>query len=159
MESKQFVLEDGTSIQIRRMVTEDAESVSVLEKEAFSMPWSKEAFISTIQSKDAFYVVAELDGEIVGCCGVINACGDGDISNVSVKESLRGKGIGKAMVSTLLTWAESIGIENYTLEVRAGNERAIRLYESLGFVGEGIRPGFYDKPKEDALIMWKRQQV
>ena len=159
MESKQFVLEDGTSIQIRRMVTEDAESVSVLEKEAFSMPWSKEAFISTIQSKDAFYVVAELDGEIVGCCGVINACGDGDISNVSVKESLRGKGIGKAMVSTLLTWAESIGVENYTLEVRAGNERAIRLYESLGFVGEGIRPGFYDKPKEDALIMWKRQQA
>ena len=123
------------------------------------MPWSKESFISTIQSKDAFYVVAEAEGEIVGCCGVINACGDGDISNVSVKESLRGKGIGKAMVSTLLTWAESIGVENYTLEVRAGNERAIRLYESLGFVGEGIRPGFYDKPKEDALIMWKRQQV
>ena len=159
MESKQFVLKDGTSIQIRRMMVEDAESVSVLEREAFSMPWSKEAFISTIQSKDAFYVVAECDGKIVGCCGVINACGDGDVSNVSVRADVRGKGIGKVMVSTLLIWAQTIGVENFTLEVRAGNARAIHLYESLGFVGEGIRPNFYDKPKEDALIMWKRQQA
>ena len=157
MESKQFVLADGTSIQIRRMTVEDAEDVSVLEKEAFSMPWSKDAFISTIQSKDAFYVVAESGGEIVGCCGVINACGDGDVSNVSVRGDLRGKGIGKAMVSTLLLWAETIGVENFTLEVRTGNANAIRLYESLGFIGEGVRPNFYDKPKEDALIMWKRQ--
>jgi len=43
-----------------------------------------------------------------------------------------------------------------TLEVRLSNTPAIRLYESLGFKGEGVRPGFYERPVEDALIMWKR---
>ena len=52
---------------------------------------------------------------------------------------------------------KKIGIVNYTLEVRVSNAPAIRLYESLGFESAGIRPGFYDKPKEDAMIMWKRQ--
>ncbi len=45
----------------------------------------------------------------------------------------------------------------FTLEVRVSNVPAIRLYESLGFVSEGIRKHFYEKPVEDALIMWKRE--
>ena len=36
------------------------------------------------------------------------------------------------------------------------NAQAIHIYEKAGFVSEGIRPHFYDKPKEDALILWKR---
>ena len=51
--------------------------------------------------------------------------------------------------------AES-GITAYTLEVRVSNAPAIRLYEKFGFVSEGIRPGFYEKPTEDAMIMWRR---
>ena len=58
----------------------------------------------------------------------------------------------------LLKKAPSCGIGDCTLEVRAGNSPAISLYESLGFRTEGIRPGFYAKPREDALIMWKRQE-
>ena len=49
------------------------------------------------------------------------------------------------------------GVEDFTLEVRAGNDVAIRLYESLGFLTEGVRPHFYDKPVEDGLIMWLRR--
>ena len=48
-----------------------------------------------------------------------------------------------------------MGIRNYTLEVRVSNAGAIALYKKLGFESAGIRPGFYEKPKEDALIMWK----
>ena len=47
-------------------------------------------------------------------------------------------------------------IHSFTLEVRVSNTAAIRLYESCGFQIEGTRKGFYDKPKEDAYIMWKR---
>ena len=49
-------------------------------------------------------------------------------------------------------------MKEFTLEVRVSNQRAIRLYESLGFVQEGIRKRFYERPVEDALIMWKRDQ-
>ena len=48
------------------------------------------------------------------------------------------------------------GLNAYTLEVRVSNTAAIGLYEKLGFVSEGIRPNFYEKPAEDAMIMWKR---
>lgn len=49
------------------------------------------------------------------------------------------------------------GITSLTLEVRSSNEAALRLYESLGFIREGIRKDFYSKPKEDAVIMWLKR--
>ena len=49
------------------------------------------------------------------------------------------------------------GIEAFTLEVRATNMPAIKLYEKLGFTKAGIRKNFYENPKEDAIIMWKNQ--
>ncbi|MCD8158997.1 MAG: hypothetical protein LUD77_08915 [Clostridiales bacterium] len=42
-----------------------------------------------------------------------------------------------------------------TLEVRAGNKKALNLYESIGFKQEGIRPEYYSDTKENAIIMWK----
>ena len=92
----------------------------------------------------------------MGLCGVRNVSGDGEVTNVSVSGDCRREGVGYKMLKQLLERGRGIGIENYTLEVRAGNEAAIRLYEKLGFVSEGVRPGFYDEPKEDAVIYWKR---
>lgn len=51
------------------------------------------------------------------------------------------------------------GVKNFTLEVRRSNEAAIGLYHKLGFLDEGVRPNFYDSPKEDALILWKKQET
>lgn len=160
MEEKQIVYRIGNrKILIRPMRKEDVAGAAALEKAAFSTPWSAEALGSMTDRADALYVVAVADKEVVGLCGATNACGDGNIGNVTVSEPLRGQGIGKAMLAALLLWGKEIGIENYTLEVRAGNRTAISLYEALGFHSEGIRPGFYEKPREDALIMWKRQEA
>lgn len=99
-------------------------------------------------------MVAAKEDKIIGCAGVTNACGDGDINNVTVAEAYRGQGIGRLMLSALIKWGREIGIENYTLEVRVSNAPAVRLYESLGFTSAGIRPRFYERPVEDAMIMW-----
>ena len=84
---------------------------------------------------------------------------EGDITNVVVDESCRGRGLGRGLVSRLLEEGKARGIRAFTLEVRVGNAGAIRLYEELGFRSEGVRKGFYDLPKEDALIMWKREDT
>ena len=148
---------ENKEILVRPMQKEDVPAISKLEEEAFSMPWKPEDFLDMVDREGSLYVTALCDGKVIGCCGVTNACGDGDINNVVVAEEWRGQGVGKKMLETLMEWGKRIGIENYTLEVRVSNTPAIRLYESLGFESAGIRPGFYDRPKEDASIMWKRQ--
>lgn len=149
---------DNKDITIRHMQKEDVPAISRLEEAAFSMPWSPAAFMDMVDREDSLYVVAAVGEELIGCCGVTNACGDGDINNVVVAEAFRCKGVGRLMLSTLMEWGREIGIENYTLEVRVSNAPAIHLYERLGFESAGIRPGFYEKPREDAMIMWKRQE-
>ncbi len=143
-------------LRIREMEAADAEMVSELEREIFSMPWSAKDFLEMVEADYAHYYVAEINGRIAGCCGIRNVAGEGEITNVMVAAGDRRKGIGRKMMEYMLERADRIGIGDCTLEVRVSNLPAIRLYESLGFKGEGVRPDFYDKPREDALIMWKR---
>lgn len=143
-------------MMIRELAAEDVEEVSRIEQASFSMPWSPQDFLEMVEADYAYYYVAELEGEIAGCCGIRNMAGEGEITNVVVAEKFRRRGIGRALMEYMLKEAKLLGMESETLEVRVSNTPAIRLYESLGFKGEGIRPNFYEKPREDALIMWKR---
>ena len=141
---------------IRELAVADVEAVSRIEEAVFSMPWKPNDFLTMIEADYAHYFVAEEDGEIAGYCGVRNMAGEGEISNVAVAKKFRRRGIGRKLMEYMLKEAPSFGIGDLTLEVRVSNAPAISLYESLGFHKEGVRPGFYEKPKEDALIMWKR---
>lgn len=141
---------------IREMKANDVEAVSKIESETFSMPWSAKDFLEMVEADYAYYYVAELNGEIAGCCGIRNIAGEGEITNVVVAEKHRQKGIGRKLMEYMLLKALENGMGDCTLEVRVSNQPAIRLYEGLGFKGEGVRPDFYEKPREDALIMWKR---
>ena len=132
------------------------DQVCALEEEVFSMPWHRESFQEMIEDKNACYLVALHQEEVVGACGLRNIVGDGEITNVVTAKSMRGKGIGRQMLLELMEEGTKMGVEAFTLEVRKGNTAAIHLYESLGFVTEGVRKNFYEKPVEDALIMWKR---
>ena len=141
---------------IRPMLDEDVPAVAQIEEATFSMPWHPDDFREMIRHDNMTYLVAEVDKTIIGGAGLRNILGDGEITNVAILEEYRGRGYGKKLVDALLQAGKELGAEAFTLEVRVSNEAAIRLYESLGFVSEGIRPGFYERPKEDALIMWKR---
>ncbi|MBQ4242691.1 MAG: ribosomal protein S18-alanine N-acetyltransferase [Lachnospiraceae bacterium] len=147
----------------------DCERVAALEKEAFGHDaWTAEDFRESLCCDYAVYVVArdtetagagegDVSHPAVACAGIRNMCGDGDITNVLVEESYRRRGIAGSLLRYLFEEGRTIGVRNFTLEVRVSNTPAIRLYEKLGFISEGIRPGFYDAPKEDAIIFWKRE--
>ena len=141
---------------IRRMTDEDVEALAAIEEATFSMPWKPDDFREMIVKDEVVYLVVEEDGEIVGGAGIRNILGDGEITNVVIREDRRHRGYGYKLLTRLLEEGHKLGANDYTLEVRAGNENAIALYSKLGFVSEGRRKGFYDKPKEDALILWKR---
>jgi ribosomal-protein-alanine acetyltransferase len=118
------------------------------------MPWKRDDFADLLDKPDRGYLVAESAGRIVGGAAYRNIAGDVEITNVEIKEGYRGRGLSKMLLKELIKTGRSIGGKQFTLEVRAGNMPAIALYESLGFVREGIRPGFYEQPREDAIIMW-----
>ena len=140
----------------RKMTAEDVPFISRLEEETFSMPWSADSFLEMISKEDARYYVAEEDGRLLGGCGVLMIAGGGNITNVAIAPEARNRGIGTALLRHLMAEGDREGLTAYTLEVRVSNAAAIHVYEKLGFVSAGVRPGFYEKPVEDALIFWKR---
>lgn len=154
----EIILSTGLPLIVRSMQAEDTAAVAAIEEAAFSQPWSEQAFLEMSAKTDTLFAVAETGKEIVGYCGILNLFGEGDITNVAVAGPMRGLGIACHMLKTVMEWGSLEGIGEYTLEVRKSNKAAIALYEKLGFKTEGIRPGFYAKPREDALIMWKRQE-
>lgn len=145
-------------VRIRQMTAEDVEDAARLESINLGREaWSQKQLLDALTRDDTVYLVAEMAGRIVGLCGVQNISGDGEITNVSVSGDVRRMGTGYKMMRQLLQRGYGIGVKDYTLEVRASNRPAIALYEKLGFKSEGVRPGFYEGPKDDAVIYWKRK--
>lgn len=143
-------------IEIAEMQMGDLTEVALIEKSIFSQPWSENGFAASLQSKDTLYLVARLDGELAGYCGLLQSLDEADITNVAVKENCRRRRVAEAMLTELIRRGAARGIGAFTLEVRRSNAGAIALYEKLGFINCGIRRNFYEKPAEDAVIMWKR---
>lgn len=143
--------------EIRKMTEEDAKYLAAIEEATFSMPWKVSDFLEMIAHDEVEYLVVAKDGEIIGGAGIRNILGDAEITNVVIREDMRGNGYSKMLLEQLLEAGRKLGATQFTLEVRVSNKPAIGLYEKMGFVSEGVRPGFYDKPKEDALIMWRRE--
>lgn len=142
---------------IRRMEEKDLTGAAGLEQRYFSVPWSGEQLKDSLGSPDYLFLVAEEEGRVVGYAGLLKILDEGDITNIVVEEAYRNRGIGKRLTEALLDEGKKCGLHAFTLEVRAGNLAAIHVYESLGFVREGVRRRFYERPVEDALIMWKRE--
>jgi ribosomal-protein-alanine N-acetyltransferase len=145
-------------VTVRELRDTDVERLARIEEASFSMPWSAKDFADLLAHPYCCYVVAQIGEDVVGCCGFTHGFGEAAIDNVVVEESCRGQGVAQCLLRELIARGDAMGIEAYTLEVRVSNAPAIHVYEKLGFVSEGIRPRFYERPTEDAMIMWRRKQ-
>ncbi|MFA9464310.1 MAG: ribosomal protein S18-alanine N-acetyltransferase [Velocimicrobium sp.] len=140
-------------MMIRRMEERDLNQVCAIENDMFSMPWTQQSFLDSLLILDNIYLVAEKETSIVGYCGVWVIANEGQINNIAVKKEYQNQGIGKQILQFLFREGQKKQIQQFTLEVRKSNQIAILLYQTLGFVNLGIRPNFYERPKEDAVIM------
>ena len=142
---------------ISLMKEEEIPQVAALEQVCFSEPWTEQGLRESFARPEYLFVTATEDDQVVGYAGLYQVLDEGDITNIAVLPSAREKGIGTALTRALIEAGEQRAIHAFTLEVRVGTPAAIHIYEKLGFVPAGVRKGFYEKPKEDALIMWRRQ--
>ena len=76
------------------------------------------------------------------------------INNLAVRPSVAAGGR-PALLDHVLRVGRGWGRGRATLEVRASNQGAVRLYERFGFSVAGVRPSYYTNPVEDALVLWR----
>ena len=127
-------------------------AVAAIEAACFAAPWTAEGLAEELQNPQAHFLVAEAGGETAGYIGVQEICGEGYVTNVAVLPQYRRQGIGERLLRAAIDGARARGCAFLSLEVRVGNEAAIRLYEKLGFRAQGTRKNFYRNPTEDAYI-------
>ena len=144
-----------SEVAIRNMQPQDLAQVCRIEKENFSLPWSEKSFLESMERNDTVFLTALVNDEVAGYIGCYCIAGTGEITNVAVSVSYRRRGIGGMLLKKLYEEGAALDTREFFLEVRESNEAAISLYSRQGFVKEGIRKNFYEKPVENAVIMWK----
>ncbi len=135
-----------------KMSEEHISQLAELEKICFHSPWTEEGLREELTNSMAHFYVAVAD-KVIGYMGVIEICGEANVTNVAVLPEYRGNGIGKALVKNAIDGAKNRECEFITLEVRESNLPAISLYKSFGFQQVGVRKNFYSDPTENALLM------
>ena len=146
-------------IKIVPMMQDDVPQVAALEAACFSDPWSAQILSNELQNELSLWLVAKDVDTVLGYVGSQSVLDEADMMNLAVAEAARRQGIAGALVRELICRLKEKGIRCLTLEVRASNNPAQKLYASLGFVQTGRRPRYYVKPTEDALILRKEWEL
>lgn len=144
---------------IMQMTSAHVPQVALLEGLCFQDPWSERSIASELENPLSLWLVAMEEDRLLGYVGSQTVLDETDMMNVAVDPAARRQGVARALIQALTAQLKQRGSRKLSLEVRASNLGAIRLYESLGFVRLGCRPGYYRNPREDAWILGKEWQV
>lgn len=167
--------------RLRPMSVDDIAQVTDIERESFPSMWPQTAYRRELTNKIARYtVITELrpdtaapapagvwdrlrrivgvdpptsNEHLLGFIGVWLMAGEAHIVTVAVRQSHRRMGIGERLLIAAIEQAVEFGQDVVTLEVRASNDAARRLYEKYGLNNVGRRVRYYTDNNEDAIIM------
>ena len=145
--------------KVRLLTREDLPTIFQIEKECFVNPW-KESDIEYELSGNPVnrFLVLEIDNKVVGFNDFMITFNSATISQIAVNKGYRRKGFGTILLKEMEKCFPKEGeevVENVTLEVRASNKPAIKLYEKNGYETVVIKPHYYPDG-EDAVYMVKR---
>ncbi len=138
---------------IAPLAREDVPELAKIERECFSDPWSEDALLYEVDNGSAEFLCAKLNGHVAGYIGLHHVLDEGYIANIAVTGAFRRMGVASALLDSILETAGRLGLAFLSLEVRVSNAPAQALYRKYGFAQAGLRRGYYEHPKEDALIM------
>lgn len=133
---------------------EHIEQIEKLEKQCFSVPWTRQALVSQLPDDMHIFIAAFDDvGNVLGYVGMMYVLDEGYISNVAISPEYRRRGIADKLIEALVSRANDKDLSFVTLEVRQSNAPAIELYRKNGFSNVGLRKNYYTQPTEDAILM------
>ena len=144
-------------VKFRVMTALDLVVATAIEKEVYGKAgWSSAQFKEEFAKapKDAYYLAAEAEGELIAYAGIFYVADVADIHTITVVEKYRRKGVGRELLKRLIDWARVKKADAIMLEMRLGNDAARPLYEQNGFVGVSKRENYYG-PGLTAVVMRK----
>ncbi len=144
----------GPALVRRPMTHRDVDAVNAIEAQTYGFPWSRGNFIDSLA---AGYVAEVLEGEagLVGYFVALPGVDETHLLNITIAPAWQGRGLGSLLLDAVEAGARRAGHVALWLEVRAGNERAQRLYARRGFTRVGQRRAYYPAAggREDAVLM------
>lgn len=143
-------------IKYERLKEEDLDAVLKIEQESFPLPWTRGMFEQELHIPTSHFFVARSmpAKEIVGYAGYWQVVDELHLINIAIRPDCRKQGLGRHLLFYILCDGKRLGLKKATLEVRASNLIAQRLYEEAGFKNIAIRKNYYADNLEDAVIMW-----
>ena len=140
-------------MSLLRLQVYHIDRLAELEQLCFAVPWTRAMLVSELKNPLACYYVLEEAGQVLGYGGMQVVLDEGYITNIACDPAQRRKGVGRRILTALVDEAKRRELSFLTLEVRRSNLPAQGLYASFGFEQTGVRPRYYEKPTEDALLM------
>ena len=140
-------------MEIRRALKADIPAVAALEAETFPLGADEASLGRMCSNPNSVILCAVEDGALLGYAYFQFVLDEGYVGNLAVAPERRGEGIGEALTRAMADIAREKGLSFLTLEVRESNLPARRLYEKGGYAVVGVRKDYYEKPKENAVLM------
>jgi ribosomal-protein-alanine N-acetyltransferase len=144
-------------VSIIKMQSTHISDVLSLEKICFGEGWTSTPFDKELYRNDCSYFIAVENGFIVGYSGSWTILEELHITIMAVHPNHRKHKTGQKLLINLIKEGLDSGAKWVTLEVKASNIPAQKLYEKFGFSVKGRRKQYYHQDREDALIMWTEE--
>jgi ribosomal-protein-alanine N-acetyltransferase len=145
------------TVEIRRLSLDHVDAIDMIERAAMPAPWSPAMFAGEIVKPTSVCLGAFEAGSdrLVGYVIVSRYVDAWHVMNLVVATDWRRQGVARRLLEELFERTRDEARRGFTLEVRASNDAAMRLYEAMGFRAQGVRRGYYTDNREDAVIMWR----
>ncbi len=143
-----------SALILEHMRPEHIATVAELETLCFGVHWTPTNFRKELDNPRCCYYVAIEDGRVVGYLGYWQILEEAHITSIGVHPDFRRRRVSQRLMCRMLEECQAREIKWITLEVKANNMQAQKLYEKFGFAVMGRRKNYYQKEQIDALIMW-----
>jgi ribosomal-protein-alanine N-acetyltransferase len=148
-----------TKLVIESMTSPDQiDAVLAVEEACFTNPWTRAMYLAELDNHGVSFCYLAKEaagGAVVGFCSFWRVLDELHINNLAVLPERRRTGVATVLLDYVLHEGAELGARRATLEVRRSNDAARLLYERFGFTVAGTRKGYYTKPLEDALVLWR----
>lgn len=142
------------SLNFRRMLSSDIDSIMTIEVEVYPFPWSRGNFEDSLKSGYSCWVL-EQEQQLIGYCVIMLVVDEAHLLNISISKLKQGQGLGRALLDFVQDSSRQHGALTLFLEVRESNHSARRLYDAAGFNEMAVRRNYYPghNGREHAVLM------